>query len=63
MDWRTLFNIAKEKLKPRTISPFIDAGGVARRHSDRKGKMYTQVSVSIHRVPWECVRKEMLSPT
>ena len=45
MDWRTLFNIAKEKLKPRTISPFIDAGGVAAAILTEKENVYTGVCI------------------
>ena len=29
MKWKELYNKARGKLNPRTISPFIDAGGVA----------------------------------
>lgn len=38
MQWKELYDKAAEKLAPRAVSPFIEAGGVGRRHSHRGGK-------------------------
>ena len=45
--WQALYNEAKNRLNPRTISPFIDAGGVAAALLT-KGATSTQVCVLIH---------------
>ena len=36
---------AAEEAGPRAVSPFIEAGGVARRHSHRGGNVYTGVCI------------------
>jgi cytidine deaminase len=43
--WATLYEAAKEKLNPRKISPFIDAGGVAASILTDKGNIYTGVCI------------------
>ena len=43
--WNELYVIAKEKLNPRVISPFIDAGGVASAILTDKGNVYTGVCI------------------
>lgn len=43
--WSCLYSKAKEKLCPRTISPFIDAGGVAAAVLTEKGNIYTGVCI------------------
>ena len=45
MEWQELYNRAKEKLNPRTISPFIDAGGVAAAILTVAGNIYTGVCI------------------
>jgi len=45
MDWDDLYNIAKEKLNPRTISPFIEAGSVASAILTSNGNVYTGVCI------------------
>lgn len=45
MDWNDLYNIAKEKLNPRTISPFIEAGSVASAILTSNGNVYTGVCI------------------
>ena len=45
MEWNQLYTIAKEKLNPRTISPFIDAGGVAAAILTSSGNVYTGVCI------------------
>lgn len=45
MEWKQLYDIAKEKLNPRTISPFIDAGGVAAAILTSSGNVYTGVCI------------------
>ena len=41
----TLYNEAVAKLSPRTISPFVDAGGVAAAILTDKGSIYTGVCI------------------
>lgn len=43
--WQALYNEAKNKLNPRTISPFIDAGGVAVALLTKGGNIYTGVCI------------------
>lgn len=43
--WITLYNKAKEHLNPRTLSPFVDAGGVAAAILTDKGNVYTGVCI------------------
>ena len=43
--WMTLYNEAVAKLSPRTISPFVDAGGVAAAILTDKGSIYTGVCI------------------
>ena len=44
-DWQELYDIAKEKLNPRVLSPFVDAGGVAAAMLTDKGSVYTGVCI------------------
>lgn len=43
--WNQLYNKAKERLNPRTLSPFIEAGGVAAAILTDKGNIYTGVCI------------------
>lgn len=43
--WNTLYTAAKEKLAPRTLSPFVDAGGVAATILTACGNIYTGVCI------------------
>lgn len=43
--WQDLYDEAKSKLNPRTISPFIDAGGVAAAILTKSGNIYTGVCI------------------
>ena len=43
--WTELYNSARSKLSPRTISPFIDAGGVAAAIMTAAGNIYTGVCI------------------
>lgn len=45
MEWKELYNKAKEKLNPRTVSPFIEAGGVAAAILTESGNVYTGVCI------------------
>jgi len=45
MTWKELYEIAKEKLNPRAISPLIEAGGVASAILTDKGNVYTGVCI------------------
>lgn len=43
--WDEMYKEAKEKLNPRVISPFIEAGGVAAAILTDKGNIYTGVCI------------------
>ena len=45
MEWKELYDKAKEKLNPRVISPFIEAGGVAAAVLKESGNVYTGVCI------------------
>lgn len=45
MEWKELYDKAKEKLNPRVISPFIEAGGVAAAVLTESGNVYTGVCI------------------
>lgn len=45
MEWNELYALAKEKLHPRVISPFIEAGGVAAAILTDRGTVYTGVCI------------------
>lgn len=44
-DWRALYDAAKQKLNPRILSPFIEAGGVAAAVLTDRGNVYTGVCI------------------
>jgi len=43
--WHDLYDAAKQKLDPRVLSPFVDAGGVAAAILTDKGNVYTGVCI------------------
>ena len=43
--WHDLYDTAKAKLNPRTLTPFMDAGGVAAAILTDKGNVYTGVCI------------------
>lgn len=43
--WKKLYREAAEKLRPRQISPFIEAGGVAAAVQTDSGNIYTGVCI------------------
>lgn len=45
MKWDELYELAKKRLNPRSISPFIDAGGVAAAILTANGNVYTGVCI------------------
>lgn len=45
MEWKELYNIAREKLNPHTVSPFIEAGGVAAAILTDNGSVYMGVCI------------------
>lgn len=45
MEWKELYSAAKAKLNERTVSPFIDAGGVAAAILTVGGNVYTGVCI------------------
>ena len=45
MEWKEFYDKAKEKLNPRVISPFIEAGGVAAAVLTESGNVYTGVCI------------------
>ncbi len=45
MEWKQLYDIAKETLNPRQISPFIEAGGVSAAICTKSGNVYVGVCI------------------
>ena len=45
MQWKELYDKAAEKLAPRAVSPFIEAGGVAAAILTAAGNVYTGVCI------------------
>ena len=45
VEWQELYNVAKKTLNPRTVSPFIEVGGVASAILTDKGNIYTGVCI------------------
>lgn len=45
MNWQQLYNLAKDTLNPRVISPFIEAGGVAAAILTDGGNVYLGVCI------------------
>ena len=43
--WHELYDAAKQKLNPRVLSPFVDAGGVAAAVLTDQGNVYTGVCI------------------
>lgn len=43
--WQALYEAAEDKLNPRTVSPFIEAGGVAAAILTDSGNIYTGVCI------------------
>ena len=43
--WHELYDAAKQKLNPRVLSPFVDAGGVAAAILTDQGNVYTGVCI------------------
>lgn len=43
--WRELYDLAKQKLRPRVLSPFVEAGGVAAAVLTADGNVYTGVCI------------------
>lgn len=61
MQWKELYDKAAEKLAPRAVSPFIEAGGVAPPFSPRR-EMFTPGCASTPPVRWACARSAAPSP-
>ena len=45
MEWTELYEIARGKLNPRVVSPFVEAGGVAAAIETANGNIYTGVCI------------------
>ncbi|MBO5841675.1 MAG: cytidine deaminase [Clostridia bacterium] len=43
--WQELYDMAKERLNPRVLTPFMDAGGVAAAILTDKGNVYVGVCI------------------
>ena len=43
--WQKLYDMAKERLNPRVLTPFMDAGGVAAAVLTDKGNVYVGVCI------------------
>lgn len=61
MCWKTLYQKAKEKLNPRTISPFIEAGGVAAAIMTDGGNIYTGVCIDTASTLGMCAERNAIA--
>lgn len=61
MEWKELYNIAKEKLNPRTISPFIEAGGVAAAILTVDGNVYVGVCIDTASTLGMCAERNAIA--
>ena len=61
MQWKELYDKAAEKLAPRAVSPFIEAGGVAAAILTAV-EMFTPGCASTPPVRWACARSAAPSP-
>ncbi len=60
--WNELYNAAVKVQNGRTISPFIEAGGVASSYSLQNKEIFMLVYASIQHAHLECVQKETPLP-
>ena len=59
--WETLYEAAKSKLYPRTLSPFIDAGGVAAAILTEQGNIYTGVCIDTASTLGMCAERNAIA--
>lgn len=59
--WTTLYQEAKEKLNPRTISPFIEAGSVAAAILTDAGNIYTGVCIDTASTLGMCAERNAIA--
>lgn len=59
--WNRLYQEAKEKLNPRTISPFIEAGGVAAAILTEQGNIYTGVCIDTASTLGMCAERNAIA--
>ena len=59
--WDELYTKAKEKLNPRTISPFIEAGGVAAAILTDQGNIYTGVCIDTASTLGMCAERNAIA--
>lgn len=59
--WDELYEQAKEKLNPRTISPFIEAGGVAAAILTDQGNIYTGVCIDTASTLGMCAERNAIA--
>lgn len=59
--WDELYERAKEKLNPRTISPFIEAGGVAAAILTDQGNIYTGVCIDTASTLGMCAERNAIA--
>lgn len=59
--WQTLYERAKEKLNPRVISPFIEAGGVAAAILTKQGNIYTGVCIDTASTLGMCAERNAIA--
>ena len=59
--WDELYTKAKEKLNPRTVSPFIEAGGVAAAILTDQGNIYTGVCIDTASTLGMCAERNAIA--
>jgi len=59
--WETLYDAAKEKLNPRVISPFIEAGSVAAAILTDQGNIYTGVCIDTASTLGMCAERNAIA--
>jgi len=59
--WQVLYDKAREVLNPRTISPFIDAGGVASAILTKKGNIYVGVCIDTASTLGMCAERNAIA--
>lgn len=59
--WEHLYNIAKEKLNPRKVSPFIEAGDVSAAILTENGNIYVGVCIDAACALGMCAERNAIS--
>ncbi len=61
MDWQQLYDVANEKLNPRVVSPFIEAGGVSAAILTASGTVYVGVFIDTACTLGMCAKRNAIA--